>query len=77
MCVRKVLLYGSKTSPVMTEDAQRLVTADSGMIKWIHGVSLKDLIPTIDLLLCLGLSFINDILRVKPTGVAWTLVTHG
>ena len=32
MCVRKMLLYGSKTWPVLTEDVQHLVTVDSGMI---------------------------------------------
>ena len=35
MCVRKVLSYGSETWPVVTEDVQQLVTADSGMIRWI------------------------------------------
>ena len=42
MCVGKVLLYGSETCPVVTEDVQRLVTVDSGLIRWICGVSLKD-----------------------------------
>ena len=63
MCVRKVLLYGSETWPVVTEDVQQLVTADSGMIRWICGVSLKDRIPKTDLLLRLGLNSINDMLR--------------
>ena len=43
MCVRKVLFYVSETWPVVHEDVQRLVTADSGMIRWICHVSLKDL----------------------------------
>ena len=46
----------------LTEDVQQLVTADSGMIKLICGVSLKDRIPATDLLLCLCLSSINDML---------------
>ena len=33
MCVRKVLLYGRETWFLMTEYVQRLVTADSGMIR--------------------------------------------
>ena len=55
MCVRKMLLYGSETWPVVTEDVQELVTPDSGMIRWIYGVSSKGHTPTADLLLCLGL----------------------
>ena len=63
MCVRKMLLYSSNTWPVVTEDVQRLVTAESGMIRWFCGVSLKDHIPTTSLLLRLGLNAINDMLR--------------
>ena len=63
MCVRKVLLYGSETWPFLTEDVRLLVTADSGMIRWICGVSLKNRIPTTDLLLRLGPNSINDMLR--------------
>ena len=62
-CVRKVLLYGSETWPVINEDVQRLVTADSGMIRWICGVSLKDHIPSADLLSRLGINSIKDVLR--------------
>ena len=36
--------------------------AESGMIIWICGVSLKDHIPSTSLLLCLGLISINDML---------------
>ena len=61
MCVRKVFFYSSETWPVVT-DVQRLVTGDSAMIRWICGVSLKDRIPTTDLLLRLGLSSINGML---------------
>ena len=62
-CVRKVLLYGSETWPVLNEDLQRLVTADSGMIRWICGVSLKDHVPSADLLKRLGVDSIKDVLR--------------
>ena len=62
-CVRKVLLYGSETWPVLNEDIQRLVTADNGMTRWICGVSLKDQIPSADLLSRLGLDSIKDVLR--------------
>ena len=62
-CVRKVLLHGSKTWPVVTEGVQQSVCADSGMIRWICGVSLKDRIQWTDFLFCLGLSSIKVMLR--------------
>ena len=40
-----------------------IVTADSGMVRWICGVSLEDRIPTTDLLLHLCLSSINGMLH--------------
>ena len=60
ICLIKVLWYGSKTWPFVT--VQQLVTADSGMIRWICAVSLKDRIPMTDLLLRLGLSSISEML---------------
>ena len=53
---KKVLLCGGKTWRIMTKDVQQLVTADSGIIRWISGVSLKDHIPMTDLLLHLGMA---------------------
>ena len=62
MCVRKVLLYGSKTWQVLNEYVQQLVTADSDTIRWMCGVFLKDCIWMTDLLWHLGLSSIKDML---------------
>ena len=42
---------------------KRLVTADSGINRWICGVSLKDHIPSADLLKRLGIDSIKDVLR--------------
>ena len=67
-CVRKVLLYGSETWPVVTEDVQRLVTADNGMIRWICGVFLKDRITPTNFLLRLGLNSVNDMLLSRFHG---------
>ena len=54
-----MLLDGSETCPVVTKDVPQLVTANSDM----SYVSLKDRIPTTNILLGLGLlSSINDML---------------
>ena len=52
-----------RTGQLLLKTFSKDVTVDSGMMKWICGVSLKDLIQAKDLLLCLGLISINDILR--------------
>ena len=63
--VRQVLLYGSNTWPVVTKDAQQLVTADSGMVRWIFGVSLEDRIN--------DNQFYQWHATLEPTEVPWTL----
>ena len=67
-CVRKVLLYGSETWPVVTEDVPRLVTADNGMIRWICGVFLKDRITPTNFLLRLALNSVNEMLLSRFHG---------
>ena len=73
MCVSKVLLYSNKTWSVVTEDVQRLGTAESSMIRGICGVSWKNHIPVTDLHLGPCLSSINEL---EPTEVPWALVTY-
>ena len=63
---KKSTFDGSEAWSVVTGEVQRLVTADSGMIRWICGMSLKDHIPTTNLLLRLGLSSINEISHWNP-----------
>lgn len=41
-CVRSVLLYGSETWPVNTEDIRRLQRTDSAMIWWLSGGNRKE-----------------------------------
>jgi hypothetical protein len=64
-CVRKVLLYGSETWPISCEHTRRLVTADSGMIRWMCHTSLADRIPTSVLLDNLALNSIQAELRAN------------
>ena len=73
MCVSKVLLYSNKTWSVVTEDVWQLGTAESGMIRWICGVSWKNHIPVTDLLLGPCFSSINEL---ELTEVPWALVTY-
>ena len=67
LCETSFIFYVSETWPVVNEDVQRLVTADSGMIRWICHVPLKDR-RSLDLSngrspFDLGVSPIKDILR--------------
>ena len=61
MCVRKVILFGSKTWPVVTEDVQQLVTAD-----WYDQ---KDLWK--DLLLQIYCTLVSVVLMTQSTGTDW------
>ena len=60
-CVRKVILFGSKTWPVVTEDVQQLVTAD-----WYDQ---KDLWK--DLLLQIYCTLVSVVLMTQSTGTDW------
>ena len=74
MCVRKVLFYGTKTWSVVAKDVQQLATADSGMIRRICGMSLKDRISMAGLLLRLPVSYINEMLRWNRLRFHWHLL---
>ena len=41
-CVQTVMVYGSETWPMKTEDMKRLVRAERMMVRWMCGVSLRD-----------------------------------
>ena len=47
-CVQRVLVYGSETWPMKTEDLQRLERAEGMMWRWMCGVRLADRRPTTD-----------------------------
>ena len=49
-CVRPVLLYGSKIWPVKEEDLVRLHLTEISMLRWMSHATLKDMIPSKDLL---------------------------
>lgn len=62
-CVRSVMLHGSETWPVKTEDSQRLHRNEMSMIRWMCGVTLKDRFSSEELRARLGIKSILDIMR--------------
>jgi hypothetical protein len=62
-CVQRVLVYGSETWPVKTEDMQRLERTERMMVRWMCGASLKDRISSDDLNRRLGVEGVADVVR--------------
>ena len=61
-CVQSVILHGSETWAVKKEDTDRLERADRAMIRWICGVTLRDMVPSSELSGWLGLKSIDEVL---------------
>ncbi|KAI8520792.1 hypothetical protein Bbelb_005460 [Branchiostoma belcheri] len=62
-CVRSVMLYGSETWAVSTEDLRRLDRCDNAMIRWICSSRLADRVSSDQLRCRLGVSSLREILR--------------
>ena len=62
-CVQRVLVYGSETWPMKTEDLQRLERAERMMWRWICGVKLEDRRPSAELSKCLDVEQVADVVR--------------
>ena len=62
-CVQTVLIYGSETWPVKTEDMQRMERTQRMMIRWMCGVSLKNRISSVELCGRLGVEEVADVVR--------------
>jgi hypothetical protein len=62
-CVQRVLVYGSETWPVKTEDMQRLERTERMMVRWMCGVSLKNRITSKELNGRLGVEGVADVVR--------------
>ena len=61
--VQRVLVYGSETWPVKSEDMQRLERTERLMVRWMCGVSLKNRISSEDLNRRLGVERVADVVR--------------
>lgn len=62
-CVQRVLVYGSETWPMKTEDLQRLERAERMMWRWMCGVRLADRRPTTELSKSLDVEQVATVVR--------------
>jgi len=62
-CVQSVLVYGSDTWAAKGEDTQRLQRTERMMMRWMCGVSLKDKFRSRDLVECLGICEVAEVVR--------------
>ena len=62
-CVKSVLLYGSESWPLSTEDLTRIKRCDHGMICWLNNVKIEQKHSTEDLRRRIHVHHIEDLLR--------------
>ena len=62
-CVQRVLVYGSETWPMKSEDLLRLERAERMMWRWMCGVKLEDRRPSTELCKCLDVEPVADVVR--------------
>jgi len=60
--VQSVMVYGSETWPMKVKDTQRLIRAERMMVRWMCGVSVKDRIPSNELLERLGIVCVSEVI---------------
>jgi hypothetical protein len=62
-CVQRVLVYGSETWPMKTEDMNRLERTERMMVRWMCGVSLRDRRSSDELNERLGIEGVAKVVR--------------
>jgi hypothetical protein len=62
-CVQSVLVYGSETWAMKVEDMQRLQRAERMMVRWMCGVTLRDMLSSKELNERLGIVGVEDVVR--------------
>jgi len=62
-CVQRVMVYGSETWPMRSEDMQRLERAERMMDRWMRAVSLKNRISSKELIEGMGVVCVADVVR--------------
>jgi len=68
-CVQRVLLYGSETWPMKTEDMQRLTRTENSMDRLMSGVTLKDRRVSVQLRHGLGIESVDSV--VSRSRLRW------
>ena len=58
-CVRRAMIYGSETWPVMLEDTNRMEHNEMEMARWMCGARLQDRISNVELRRRLGIKGIK------------------
>ena len=61
--VQRVLVYASETWAMKIEDEQRLERAENAMIRWMCGVTLRDICAMKGLRKHLGIGSVMDVVR--------------
>lgn len=62
-CVQRVLVYGSETWAMKTEDMQRLERTERMMVRGMCGVSLRNRVASEELYRWLGVNVVADVVR--------------
>jgi hypothetical protein len=62
-CVQRVLVYGSETWPMKTEDMNRLKRTERMMVRWMCGVILRDRRSSGELNERLGIEGVAEVVR--------------
>ena len=63
VCVQRVLVYGSETWQMKTEDMQRLEKTERMMVRWMCGASLKNRVSSNNLNELLNVVAVTDVVR--------------
>src|SRR6478609_1613655 len=62
-CVRSKMVHGSETWPMKVEDKQKLERTEKAMVRWMSGVTIKDIISTAELRERLGICSVTNFVR--------------
>ena len=62
-CVQSVMVYGSETWAVRVEEEQRMERIENVMLRWMRGVTLRDMVPTVELRRKLGIEGVVEVMR--------------
>ena len=68
MCLQRMMVYGSETRPMRTEEVQGMERTERMMIRWMCGVTLKDRCKSEELRKRLEIEDVADVVRKSRLG---------